>query len=208
MLRGNLSTRPFYNERLASVVIGAVVVVAVLLTGFNIWRLTVLSSERAAVKAKLDESTREIDRIQSNTAALRRAVDRPTLGRLAVSAREANGLIDARTFSWTTLFGLLEKTMPMDVRLTAVTPRVEKGTIKVAMNVVARDFDDLERFQDALGEAGAFYDVAAAEQRKNEDGQIAALVEASYLAPSMIPSPPAQAPPAAPSPAGQTGGKP
>jgi hypothetical protein len=185
MLRGNLSTRPFYNERLATAVISLVAILALMLTGFNIWRLTVLSSERAEVRAKLASTTQEVDRIQANAAALRRAVDRPTLGRLAVSAREANGLIDARTFSWTTLFALLEKTLPMDVRLAIITPRVEKGTIKVGMNVVARDFDALDEFVEKLGDTGAFYDVAAAEQRKNEDGQIAALVETSYLPPSL-----------------------
>jgi hypothetical protein len=185
MLRGNLSTRPFYNERLATAVISLVACLALVLTGFNIWRLTVLSSERAEVRAKLASTTQEVDRIQANAAALRRAVDRPTLGRLAVSAREANGLIDARTFSWTTLFALLEKTLPMDVRLAIITPRVEKGTIKVGMNVVARDFDALDEFVEKLGDTGAFYDVAAAEQRKNEDGQIAALVETSYLPPSL-----------------------
>lgn len=193
MLRGNLSTRPFYNERLATAVIGIVAAIALLLTGFNIWRLTVLSSERAEVRAKLDNTTQEIERVQGNAAALRRAVDRPTLGRLAVSAREANGLIDARTFSWTTLFGLLEKALPMDVRLSIITPRVEKGVIKVAMNVVARDFDALDEFVEKLGDTGAFYDVAAAEQRKNEDGQIAALVETSYLPPTLAAPGPASA---------------
>lgn len=201
MLKGNLSTRPFYNERLASMVIGAVGALAVVLSGFNLWRLTVLSSERADVRAKLEAMRRDIDRVDAETATLRRSVDRPTLTRLATSAREANALIDQRTFSWTTLFGLLEKTLPLDVRLTAVTPRIEKGTIHVGMNVMARDFDDLDAFVEALGETGAFYDVAPTEQRREESGQYAALVEASYLPPPMAPAP---APPAA----APLGGKP
>lgn len=207
MLRGNLATRPFYNERLASAVIGVIVLAAVVLTGFNIWQLTVLSSARADIKARLDAASREIDRVQANAAALRRTVDRPTLSRLAVSAREANGLIEARTFSWTTLFGLLEKTLPLDVRLTAVAPRVEKGTIRIGLNVVARGSDDLYDFIDALSDTGIFYDVLAAEQRRNDDGQYAALIEASYLPPSLAPVPPAS--PAAPAPAPPApGGKP
>jgi hypothetical protein len=45
MLRGNLSTRPFYNERLVGLALLAVGVIAIALTAFNAWRLLALSSE-------------------------------------------------------------------------------------------------------------------------------------------------------------------
>lgn len=188
MLRGNLATRPFYNERLASLVILTVGLVAVLLTGFNVWRMAVLSAERAEVRARLEATRHEIDRAETNTATLRRSVDRPTLARLATSAREANALIDARTFSWTTLLGLLEKTLPLDVRLTGVTPRVDRGRVMLSLRVVARDFDDLDDFVEALSESGAFENVVPTEQRRNEDGQHTALIDAIYHQPAMAPA--------------------
>jgi Tfp pilus assembly protein PilN len=194
MLRANLSTRPFYNERLATLLISGIAVVALALSMFNGWQLVALSRQRAEVRARLDTTLAEIDRVQAEIATLRQSVDRPTLARLTTSAREANSLIDARTFSWTTLLGLLEKTLPFDVRLTAVSPRVERGTIRVAMNVVARDLDDLDGFLEALGEAGAFTEVVPAEQRRNDDGQHAALVEATYHPPPLAPSAPDPAP--------------
>ena len=46
MLRGNLATRPFYNERLATLVIVAVALAALLLTAYNVVELTRLSSAR------------------------------------------------------------------------------------------------------------------------------------------------------------------
>lgn len=193
MLRGNLSTRPFYNERLATLVLGSIAVAAVVLTGFNVWRLSVLSGERADVMARLEATRRDIDRVETNTTTLRRSVDRPTLARLATSAREANGLIEARTFSWTTLLGQLEKTLPFDVRLTAVTPRVDRGQVYLSLRVVARDFDDLDDFVEALGESGAFEDVVPAEQRRNEDGQHAAVIDALYHPPALAPAEPVRA---------------
>ena len=207
MLRGNLSSRPFYNDRLASLAIGAVALVAVLLTGFNIWRLTVLSSHRAEVRARLDTDQREIERIQAEAARLRRSVDRPTLTRLAGATREANELIDQRTFSWTTLFGLLEKTLPMDVRLVSVAPRVEKGVFKVGVTVVGRDFGDVDDFVEAMFATGTFYDVAPTEQQRNDDGTYGALIEASYIPPGSAPAPAPAAAGASPAPA-TGGGKP
>ena len=41
MLRGNLSSRPFYNERLVSLGIGLIAAVAVALTVFNGYKLTI-----------------------------------------------------------------------------------------------------------------------------------------------------------------------
>lgn len=197
MLRGNLASRPFYNERLATAAVGLVAAVAVFLTGFNIWRLTVLSSERSVVRARLDADGRETGRIQGEAAALRRTVDRPTLARLASSTREANGLIDQRTFSWTTLFGLLEKTLPFDVRLVAVSPRVERNTFIVAMSIVARDFEHIDQFIEGLEGTGAFYDVAPTDQQRNEDGTYGALIEAAYIPPVLVPETPATPPGAA-----------
>jgi hypothetical protein len=191
VLSGNLASRPFYSERLASTAVGLIGVVALLLTGFNLWRITVLSSERSAVRARLAADVRETERISGEAAALRRAVDRPTLARLASSAKEANSLIDQRTFSWTTLFGLLEKTLPFDVRLVAVTPRVERETFIVAMSIVARDFEHVDEFIEGLEGTGAFYDVAPTDQQRNEDGTYGALVEAAYIPPVLVPAKPA-----------------
>ena len=39
--------------------------------------------------------------------------------------RQANELIDRRTFSWTELFNPFEATLPPDVRITSVRPRVD-----------------------------------------------------------------------------------
>ena len=43
---------------------------------------------------------------------------------MASAAREANLLIDRRTFSWTELFNQFEATLPADVRISTITPHI------------------------------------------------------------------------------------
>lgn len=180
MLKGNLSTRPFYNERIVTMAVAAIAIAAVLLTAYDVKRLVELSGRRSAALAKLVANQREAARIREQAQALQQAVDRPTLTRLAAYTREANTLIEQRTFSWTGVFGHLEKTLPTDVRLVSISPRVEKGTTRLSMAIVLRDLDDVSVFIENLNATGAFYDVGPTEQRQQEDGSFAARIEATY----------------------------
>lgn len=195
MLKGNLSTRPFYNDRLVSLAIAAVALVVVALTLVNMTRLFTLSSSRAAAAQRLETNEQEAARITEQAQALQGSIDRPTLVRLAGSTREANRLIDQRTFSWTGLLAQLEETLPPDVRLTAISPRAELGVFRVSMAIVARDLDNIDEFIDALTDTGRFYDVAPTEQRLADDGSYRAVIEASHLPATETPA--ASAPPAA-----------
>ncbi|MFO7301572.1 MAG: hypothetical protein DIU54_004050 [Acidobacteriota bacterium] len=181
MLKGNLSTRPFYNDRAVTVAIAAlalVVLVATLLNGYELYRLT---AERRAYRERIVADRAEAERIRAEAQALQQSLDRATLARLAASAAEANSLIDRRSFSWTTLLGHLERTLPADVRLTAISPRLDSNTFRVSMAVEARQLEDIDDFVIAMRDTGEFYDVAPTEQRRNDDGSYQAVVVASYL---------------------------
>jgi hypothetical protein len=169
MLRGNLSSRPFYNERLVSagLVVGALIVLA--LTAFNAYKLHALSVHRAALKTRVDAEKGQALKIELSAAALQRTVDRATMLQLAGSTEEANALIDQRTFSWTIFFGVIEKTIPFDLRLDSVAPRAERGNIRVTMMVVGRKSDDIDAFVEALQDTGSFYDLIPREKELNED---------------------------------------
>lgn len=205
MLRGNLSTRPFYNERLATIAVWGIAAVAVVLTVFNATQLVRLASQRRDATTRIERDRNEAARLRAQDANGQQRIDRALLARLAASTREANDLIDQRTFSWTAFFGLLEKTLPFDARVVMVSPRVEKGTFRVSMTVIARSLQDVATFVDALRGTGAFYDAAAIEQTRRDDGTYNATVEATYLAPgtaqrlatssSTAAAPPVTAPP-------------
>jgi hypothetical protein len=170
MLRGNLASRPFYNERLVSAVLAAVAVLALALSAFNGYKVYKLSKTRSALGARIARDRAQAQQIERGALALQRSVDRQSLAQLAYSTEEANALIDERTFSWTTFFGLIEKTMPMDLRIVGVAPRIERGDIRVTMTVIGRRADDVEAFADALQDTGgAFYDVRPQVIERNED---------------------------------------
>lgn len=192
MLRGNLSTRPFYNDRAVRLAIGAAALLLLLFTIFNTTRLLSVTARRGEIRARTAASRDEAARLRAQAATIQQGIDRASLTLLAGSAHEANDLIEQRTFSWTTLLAWLEKAMPMDVRLVSVSPRIDRGGLVVAMAIVARDLPDVDAFISALDETGVFSDVAPTEKQGREDGTFTALVEGAYQATAPPPSAPAE----------------
>src|SRR5580765_1423059 len=103
MLTGNLATRPFYNERLVTLALALVAVMAAALTYFNFHEFQVLSEQRSALQAKVDANEQQTARLMNEANAVRQSVDQQALRTLAIGTREANDLIEQRTFSWTVL---------------------------------------------------------------------------------------------------------
>jgi hypothetical protein len=192
MLRSNLSTRPFYNDRLVSLGILLAVVVTLALMAFNVTQIMALSGERGVYTEQIDRNHAEAARIRGAAAGLQKSIDQAQLKVLFASTREANRLIDQRTFSWTAFFESVEKTLPLDARLVAVEPRVERGQFQIVMVVIAKAVDDLEAFTDALHNTGMFYDIGPRAQQVNEDGTLSARIEGGYLPPSAL-APPEEA---------------
>jgi hypothetical protein len=180
MLGGNLSSRPFYNERGVTLALGAAALVVILLTAFNATRLVQLSSERRQLAAAIAADRTAAATARDRTATTRRAVDETALTELAGATREANDIIDRRTFSWTDLFAAIERTLPADVRVLRVSPRADRGTFKVNFAVNARHFDDVDAFIDALVQTGDFRDVVPVAQQLQDDGTYAATIDATY----------------------------
>ena len=187
LIRSNLASRPFYNERLVTLglILGLVVVLG--LTAFNVTEIMSLSAERAVFTTVQDKDDREAEKVSAGADAVRRSVDQVKLTGLARQTREANDLIDQRTFSWTLFFGHIEQTMPIDARLTAVSPRVDQGEFQISMTVNARRDDDLADFIDHLLATGVFYDVAGTTMQIQDDGTLMFTILAHYY---LAPTPP------------------
>ena len=120
---------------------------------------------------------------------MRATVDPREIESASTEARQANDLIDRRTFSWTELLNRFETTLPDEVRITAVTPRVDRnaGTV-IQVNVIARTTDDVNEFIENLTATGAFTKVRPIEERTNEAGQLEASLEAGYAPPPSAPA--------------------
>jgi len=192
MLKSNLSTRPFYNDRLVSLAILASLVAGLALTAFNVTQILSLTEERSVYTQQIERDRAEAARIRTAADAVQGSVDQQQLRMLAGSTREANGLIDQRTFSWTGFFETVEQTLPLDARLIAVAPRVERGNILIAVVVVAKSVGDLQAFTEALQNTGEFYDVLVAADQLNDDGTHTATIQTGYLPARAMASPSAR----------------
>lgn len=183
MLRTNLATRPFYNVRAVRLALGALVAVVVVVSVFNTVQIVRLTAAHRVLGARAVEAEAEAARLRSEAAQIRSRIDAKELETVAAAAREANAVIDQRVFSWTELLAQLEATLPDDVRLNAIAPRLDNGRFIVGLRVQARRVEDVEAFIEALESTGSFRDVLETEEQPLENGLIEAIIEGTYLPP-------------------------
>jgi len=182
MLRTNLSTRPFYNERLVLVALLASAAVIAVFTLFNVTQLVSLSGRYATLTAQVEQAQHRATELRQQAGRVRASIDPVRLEAVSQAASEANLLIDRRTFSWTGLFNQFEATLPAGVRIAAVKPMIDPdGRFVVSMTVVARRVDDVNEFIEALEKTSAFSAVLSREERTNEDGLLEATLQGTYL---------------------------
>lgn len=194
-LRTNLSTRPFYNHTAVNTIFGVLVVLMASYTtydGARLYRLSVRHRQLAAAADRADVRAREF---AGRAANLRRGIDSKAVAQIAAAAREANDLIDRRTFSWTELFNQLETTLPDRVMLKSIRPRISQGTVDLELKIAARSTEDVDAFMTNLQKSGVFASVEPSSEEPADVG-IEAVLAARY-APRPV-ALPAAAPPAAP----------
>jgi type IV pilus assembly protein PilN len=185
MIRTNLSTRPFYNERVISLWLLLFLVVVLAATIFNAERVLRYSRNETEQGTSASRDEEQASKLRASAAKLRNSVDAKQVERASNEARQANDLIDRRTFSWTELFNVFEHTLPDDVRITAVRPNVDRGSFQLRITVVARGVDDVNAFLNNLQMSGTFRQVASKiSERVAENGELQAELEMEYMPPS------------------------
>jgi hypothetical protein len=195
MLRTNLATRPFYNERAAHAAIALAAMIVLAITVFNIVRIVSLSRHNTELSSRTGVDDAEAARLTAEAARIRRTVDKDELELVVAAAAEANALIDQRTFSWTEFFNQIESTLPPDVMLTSVRPSVVDGATNVTMGVLGRRAEDVDEFMEKLDETGAFEHIRPAAGDRTEEGLHRVVVESTYT--GTVDDAPTEAAPAA-----------
>lgn len=175
----NLSTRPFYNERAVRAILGVVLLVVVALTAFHVISALALRREERLLSARATQAQDDAARLRAQAQAMAGQIDAKELAVLSAATREVNDAIDRRTFSWGTFLTDVEATLPGDVKVLSLQPKQEKGRMAVAVNVEARDNEELGRFMDALEARGSFQDVLPRGENTTADA-INAILEATY----------------------------
>ncbi len=201
MLRTNLSTRAFYNERAVRLWTGVVAGLALAATVINVSRIVGYSRSDTELAQQASRDETLATELRRSATSLRGSVDAAQIASASVEAKLANDLIDRRTFSWTALFNTFETTLPANVRITSVRPLVgADGHVALAISVVARGVDDVDGFMEKLESTGSFSQLLSRDEFVNDAGQLVAAIETAYLpasgAPADARAPSAPAPPA------------
>jgi hypothetical protein len=182
VIRTNLATRPFYNEQAVRLVLIVIAVLAFSATMFNVVQMIQLSRRdtRLATQASRDDARAAA--LRSQATQLRGSVDQRLLESASADARQANDLIDRRTFSWTELFNRFEKTLPDDVHFTAVRPKIDpKRGFVLTINLTAKRVEDVNQFIEQLEATGAFAQIQKLGETVDEQNQLQATLESLYI---------------------------
>jgi Tfp pilus assembly protein PilN len=170
VLRTNLSTRPFYNERAVHAAAALVAILVLAVTLWQVARVVRLSAYKTELNAAIGRDRGEAQRLSQEAAEIRRGMDQKEVALVAAAAKEANQLIEQRTFSWTQLFNHLEATLPEDVMLTSIRPDFEDGVTHVNMEIQGRGGDVIDTFWEKLEKTGAFHGIEWSGLTVTEDG--------------------------------------
>ena len=181
MLRTNLSTRPFYNERAVHALLAIAALVVLAVSVWQIHRIVTLSRHKTELSAAIAADRNEVTRLAQQAVSVRRGLNQQDLKLVAAEAKEANQLIAQRTFSWTALFNELESTLPPDVMLVSIHPDIKEGKTNVAMEIQGRRTEDIVDFFDRLEKTGHFRDVTWSQETVTDDGLLRQTMNAVYV---------------------------
>jgi Tfp pilus assembly protein PilN len=183
MIKTNLSTRPFYNERAVHFWLLVVALFVALATIFNITRVLRYSRSDTQLATEAVRNEARAADLRQQAAQLRATVDPKQIEYASTEARQANDLIDRRTFSWTDLFNRFEATLPDEVRIAAIRSRLdEERGIVLTLNVASRTSDDIDTFMENLEETKAFTELGShLDEHVNDEGLLETMIEMVYI---------------------------
>jgi type IV pilus assembly protein PilN len=180
MLRSNLSTRPFYNERGVQLLLALAGLLVVALTVFNVTRIISLSRQNTELSSSSANDREEAARLRREATAIRSGINQAELKTIVAAVEEANTLIDQRTFSWTEFFNRIEETLPADVMLSEVQPSFREGQTIITMTALGRRTEDVDEFIEQLEGTGHFADVLPKQHDLTEEGLARVQLTAVY----------------------------
>jgi hypothetical protein len=181
MLRTNLATRPFYNERAAHLLLATVGAVAIATMIWSAAEVVALSGMHTQLAVRADQAEQSAAEVSARAAAIRRGLNQKEIEALTAAAEEANRLIDRRVFSWTQFFNRIERTLPESIMLTSVRPDFRADDPDVIMGVMAKSVEDIDIFIEQLESTGAFADVLSREEEITDEGMYRATLRGRYL---------------------------
>lgn len=156
----NLATAPLENNR--RFIAGSSVLGIVALAAMVLLALHTVQARRAnrEVRADIGRSQGQIRTCLRQQESLRNAFKTPQAVEALKRSEFLNGLIEQRTFPWTKMFADLEQILPPGVRVTSISPQMDKdGQVKVELVVSAVNDEQELKFLNSMDASPVFSQV-------------------------------------------------
>lgn len=169
--RLNFSRRPFRDERPVFLAAALAGLGAAILLFCNFRLYTDFHKEVEGTSRQIDSLEQRRLRAVADVEQARTVLKGYSVSTLAQQSRGLRKLIGERHFSWTSLLGRLERTLPADVRLTRLTPKFdEAGGTVLDLGLVGRSSESVPRTIEALSRESAFGSVELRSEASPERG--------------------------------------
>src|SRR5215469_2530077 len=181
----NLATAPLENNRrfiAASSLLGAVALAAMLLLALHAVHARRANRE---MRTEIDRSQEKIRLALRQQESLRNTFKTPQAVEALKRSQFLNGLIEARTFPWTKMFADLEQILPPGVRVTSISPQMDKdGQVKVVLTVSAVNDEQALKFLNSMDASAVFSQVHVTQeshgQKERNMDRVQVNLEAHY----------------------------
>jgi len=184
----NLATRPFRNNAIHWIVLGASVVILLGFTWYQIHDYRSTTTELAEWTERIEARRAALDDLAAEVAGMDREIARINLPALSARSDFANAIIMGRLFSWSTLFERLEALLPATVRLRSIRPAIAREGIEISVDGATRDYGSLLDFEEALLESTYFALVyPLQESSRKREGEIQFNLAFAYMPGGMAP---------------------
>jgi len=155
--RFNFARRPFRDDRPAYVVGGVLFVVGAVLLVVNLRLFSDYRRQVADTRAEIAALEARGRRADEKAQEARAALGSYQLSALAEESRGLARILAERRFSWTTLLGRLERTLPPEVGLAHLQPQFDpSGDAWLELQLIARNREAIVKTIEALSKDSRF----------------------------------------------------
>jgi hypothetical protein len=167
----NFARRPFRDERPIWFFAGLALAVGIGFFAANLRLFFGYGRQVSDVRQEIDSLERRERVALASAEQARTAIGRFQVSTLAAESRELNRIVLERRFSWLDLLGRLEKTLPGEVRLARLAPKVdEDGSVALALSLVGRGSQSIVQTIEALSKDPLFSEVEILSETTQEEG--------------------------------------
>lgn len=147
----NLASRPFANYTLYYLSFAVIGLAGVALLLHNVAWIAMHLGDLRGMEGEITQLSGEVQRNINRSNELAGEIGRLQKNRKFI---EVVGFVDGRVrqrrFSWIRMINRLGEALPDDVKVEVITPRVQKDSIRITLQCVARREESIDQFIEAL----------------------------------------------------------